>query len=224
MTIAAPLHHNWIDRLDPAVQAAMQRAMVRRRFDRGTLIYTRSEAPEGLFVIRKGSALFCLDGENGRRLLLKVLRVNDIMGESFAFDGKSAPVSMEARTELIADLIPDHRLASLRAEFPAIGQALAHVAAANLRATLSYLEELALMPLAERTVSRLLQLCREHSDPAPVRLDISQTELAMMLGASRPAVNQVLAALEASGALTRKFRAIECDPVRFGPIRPRQPV
>ncbi len=198
----------------------MQRAMVRRKFDRGTLIYSRSEEPEGLFVIRRGSALFCLDGANGRRLLLRVLRTNELMGESFAFDGKSAPVSMEARTELVTDLIPQHRFTSLREQFPEIGKALAHVAAANLRATLSYLEELALMPLAERTVSRLEQLCREHPDQARVRLDISQTELAMMLGASRPVVNRVLASLEARGALTRKFRAIICDPERFGRIRP----
>lgn len=211
---------NWIDRLGPEARAAMQRVVVRRKFARGALIYTRNEAPEGLFVIRKGSALFCLDGTSGRRLLLKILRINDVMGESFALDGKSAPVAMEARTDLLTDLIPQHRFAGLRDQFPEISQALAHVASANLRAMLSYLEELALMPLAERTISRLRQLCREQAGASIVRLDISQTELAMMLGASRPAVNQVLARLEVQGAISRKFRAIICYPAQLATIKP----
>lgn len=220
MTNDAALAPNWIDGLGPEAKAAMQRAMVQRQFNRGALIYTRSEAPEGLLVIRNGSALFCLDGASGQRLLLKILRVNDITGESFALDGKPAPVSMEARTDLVTDLIPRHRLNFLRDQFPEISQALANVASANLRATLGYLEELALMPLAERAVSRLKQLCREQPSTTTVGLNISQAELAMMLGASRQAVNLVLAGLEAQGAISRKFRIIECNPSQFKPIRP----
>lgn len=204
---------NWIDRLAAAPRAAITAAMVPHRFARGALVYSRTEAPQGLYVIRSGEAAFCLDGANGRRLLLKVLRANELFGESVALDRRPAPVSVEARSELLTGMVPLHRLDPLRRQFGEIDAALSQVAAANLRAVLDVLEEQALLPLPERTVSRLLALCRDagwsEGEADPVRLAHSQAELAAMLGASRQAVNGELALLEARGAVRRGFGFIE---------------
>lgn len=204
---------NWIDRLAAAPRAAITAAMVPHRFARGALIYSRTEAPQGLYVIRSGEAAFCLDGANGRRLLLKVLRANELFGESVALDRRPAPVSVEARSELLTGMVPLHRLDPLRRQFGEIDAALSQVAAANLRAVLDVLEEQALLPLPERTVSRLLALCRDagwsEGEADPVRLAHSQAELAAMLGASRQAVNGELALLEARRAVRRGFGFIE---------------
>lgn len=216
------MHENWIDRLSEAPRAALRAAMVPRRFDRGALIYGRTEAPQGLYVIRAGSALFCLEGVGGRRLLLKILRENELFGETVAFDGRPAPVSIEARSELFAEMIPASRLGALRAAYPEIDQALARVAMANLRAVLDILEEQALLSLAERTIQRLAILCREDQEVGKgertgyVRLHISQSDLAAALGASRQAVNSVLAELEASALVQRGFRWIDCNLTRLG--------
>jgi CRP/FNR family cyclic AMP-dependent transcriptional regulator len=40
---------------------------------------------------------------------------------------------------------------------------------------------------------------------------MSQTELALLIGASRPKVNTALQMLEASGTIERKGDAIQCD-------------
>ena len=129
MTSLSLTHPNWIDRLDAAPRGALQAAMVRRRYPRGALIYSRTEAPKGLYVVRSGSALFCLDGANGKRLLLNIIRANELFGETVALDGRPAPVSVEARSGVEVDLIPRHRLAALSREYPAVEAALARVSA-----------------------------------------------------------------------------------------------
>lgn len=210
------LRPSWIDRLADAPRAAIDEAMVPRHFSRGALIYNRTEAPQGLYVIRSGKAAFCIDGANGRRLLLKVLRANELFGESVALDRRPAPVSVEARSELVTGMVPLHRLDPLRRQYAEIDAALSLVAAANLRGVIDVLEEQALMPLAERTINRLQALCREEgwSDvrEGPVKLELNQAELAAMLGASRQAVNGELAQLESRGAVRRGFRLIEVLP------------
>lgn len=192
----------------------MLEAMVPRRFERGALIYSRTEAPRGLYLVRSGSVLFGLDGANGKRLLLRIVRANGLLGEAVAYDGRTAAASAEARTALLTDMIPAHRLKALRRQYPEIEAALGTQAAAGLRALLDVLEEQALLPLEERALRRLATLCRDEglatAEPARRRLDLTQGELAAMLEVSRQATNELLGRLEAAGIVARRFRSIEC--------------
>lgn len=179
--------------------------MVSRTFMRGALIFSRTEAPQGLYVIRQGTALFCLDGENGRRLLLKIIHPNELFGETVVHDARPAPVSVEARSDLSVSLVPTRSVERLKAQHPEIGQALANVSAANMRALLDVLEELTLMPLRERAEACLRRLIRDNSNN---RLEVTQSEFAAMLGASRQAVNQTLSAMEKEGLVERHFKSL----------------
>lgn len=180
--------------------------MVSRSYTRGALIFSRTEAPAGLYIIREGAALFCLDGENGRRLLLKIIRANELFGETVMFDARPAPVSVEARSDLMVSLIPSAVVKRLSGLHPEIDQALAHVSAANMRALLDVLEEVVLMPLRQRAEACLRRLATENGCNS---IDITQTEFAAMLGASRQAVNQVLAEMEREGLVERQFRGLK---------------
>jgi CRP/FNR family transcriptional regulator, cyclic AMP receptor protein len=204
---------NWIDQLPLDARTALQMAMQSRAFPRGALIYNRAEKPGGLYLIRSGSALFQIDGANGNRLLLKIVRENELFGEIVAYDGKPAPIAVEARSLLSTDFIPAPQLEQLRGVHPEIDKALATVATQNLRAALAAIDELCLMDLYERAVSCLRRLCTEatESGESATRLDITQTEFASMLGASRQATNKILGQLEREKLLKRNFRNLECN-------------
>lgn len=207
---------NWIDRLPAEARADLTGAMRPRAFVTGTLIYNRTEQPTGLYLIRSGTARFQIDGTNGKRLLLRIIAPGELFGETVALDDHPAPISVEARSDLDSLFLSAARLAQLKRRHRAIESALATAASANLRRALHALEELALMPLAQRTLSRLRLLAGE-SDPASrrregVRLDIRQSELAEMLGASRQAVNAELGSLERRGLLERRFGELLCRP------------
>jgi CRP-like cAMP-binding protein len=156
---------------------------------------------------------FQIDGANGNRLLLKIVRENELFGEIVAYDGKPAPIAVEARSLLSTDFIPAPQLEQLRGVHPEIDKALATVATQNLRAALAAIDELCLMDLYERAVSCLRRLCTEatESGESATRLDITQTEFASMLGASRQATNKILGQLEREKLLKRNFRNLECN-------------
>ena len=204
---------NWIDHLPIDARTAMRAAMQPRSFVRGALIYNRTEQPGGLYVVRTGTALFQIDGANGRRLLLKIVRENELIGEIVAYDGKPAPIAVEARSALVTDFVPAARLAQLRKAHPEIDAALAAVATQNLRAMLSAIEELCLMELRARAISCLKRLCAdvEPTTEGAVHLDITQAEFASMLGASRQATNKILGQLEQKELLKRNFRFLQCS-------------
>lgn len=184
-----------------------------RSFARGTLVYNRTEHPGGLYVIRSGTALLQIDGVNGRRLLLKIVRENELIGEIVAYDSKPAPIAVEARSALVTDFVPAARLAQLRKLHPEIDSALAAVATQNLRAMLSAIEELCLMDLHARAISCLKRLCADvgPTTERAVHLDITQAEFASMLGASRQATNKILGQLEQKELLKRNFRFLQCS-------------
>ena len=67
----------------------------------------------------------------------------------------------------------------------------------------------------------LLALGDRRASPGkrlPLELGFSQSELAQMLGASRPKVNIALGELESSGAIVRTLDRLFCDPVKLGEI------
>jgi CRP-like cAMP-binding protein len=86
----------------------------------------------------------------------------------------------------------------------------------RLRATTLQLESVALMPLETRAARLLLAFARRSGAAGPdgrVRFpcDVSQSELAALVGASRPKLNRVLMQLEADGLLAREGRVYAVD-------------
>jgi CRP-like cAMP-binding protein len=201
---------NWIDQLQPAPREALRASMIRRLFPRGALVYGRNEQPQGIFVIREGIAAFFLDRPGGERLLIKHFRANEIFGETVAFDSRPAPASIEAREPLVVDVVPTQRLRELHGTYPEIRAALADVAARNLRRTLALLGDLVLLPLREKVHGHLRRMADDigMAPGAPADLEVTQSELAAMLGASRQSVNAELARLETSGVIERRFGLI----------------
>lgn len=208
---------NWIDSLSSSAQNAIRSAMVLRRFEKGALVFSRTETPAGVYLLTKGTAYFSLDSETGKRILLHIIKPGQLFGETVAFDGLPAPTSVEARSSMETLFLATPKLEMLRSRYPEIGAALAGVASSNLRRVLTILDELLLAPLSARAERRLRFLAMEaeasqqrqgYSEAHGIVLDIRQSEFAAMLGVSRQATNAVLQDLERQGVLTCLFGKI----------------
>ena len=82
-----------------------------------------------------------------------------------------------------------------------------------MREVSDHLEDVALFSVENRLARFLLHelSVRQSGNAARIRLGMSQGELALLVGASRPKVNTALARLEAFGAITRVGSEIECN-------------
>ena len=74
-------------------------------------------------------------------------------------------------------------------------------------------------PLHVRVARFLLIAVGDRKAPPgkrlPIELGMSQTEIALLLGASRPKINEALGALEEQGAIGRTIDRIFCDPAKL---------
>jgi CRP-like cAMP-binding protein len=99
---------------------------------------------------------------------------------------------------------------------PSIAKAAIVFLCERLRTTDTNMEAIALYPIESRLARFLLSAVKLQSPGAKEGvsrfcLDMSQSELAMLLGASRPKVNAALAALEDAGAVRRDGIEFICD-------------
>ncbi len=105
-------------------------------------------------------------------------------------------------------------LQSLLATRPAIASGIIAFLCGRLRETSEQMEALALQTVEARLARLLLRLA--HAGDADLQqdvtltLDMSQTEIATLIGASRPKVNIALRELEQRGAIRRAGRKLLC--------------
>ena len=103
---------------------------------------------------------------------------------------------------------------------PVLGEAAIGFLCSRLRDADQQLEAIALYPIEGRLARFFLAAARQKSPEleegrVEIQLPMSQSELALLIGASRPKVNTALSLLEASGALERNGTQIVCDLVEL---------
>ena len=88
--------------------------------------------------------------------------------------------------------------------------------AGRLRDADEQLEAIALHPIEARLARFFLAAVRQKdpvgkAERVTLALPISQSELALLVGASRPKVNAALGMLETEGAIERRGQQVVCD-------------
>ncbi len=184
----------------------------------GQTIFSRSEPAAGLYLVTSGRVRLSLASIDGRELTVRHAEAGDVMGEIAALDSGPRTADAVAVNKVGAQMLSTGELNRLLDAHPALARAALRFVCNRLRETTTQLEEIALYPI-ERRVARFLvsalQLGGNDLQAADVPLDLkmSQTELALLLGASRPKVNVALGALAQAKAITRTGEAIICHPV-----------
>ena len=198
------------DRLDVADQ---MRAVT---FKNGQSIFARGDPGEEVFLVVAGCVRLYVFSLDGRSLSFKHANPGDIFGEIAVLDGGTRSADAIALTRVEAMSLPQARLNALIEKNPRVARAAIAFLCRRLRETSNQFEAVALHPIEVRLARFLLLRCneREKQGNAPAtafELGMSQTELALLLGASRQKVNAALALLEQEGAIKRAGRKLSCD-------------
>lgn len=203
--------------LPRAVLAAIADAMRAESYAPGQVIFSRAQPGSSLYLVISGRVRLSVTSSEGRELTFRFAEAGDVMGEIAALDEGPRTADAVAVTRVAARILSAGALTRLTDEHPAMLRTALKFVCSRLRETSTQLEEIALYPI-ERRVARFLvsalQIGKHDLTAADVAIDLgmSQTELALLLGASRPKVNVALGALAQAKAITRKGDAIVCHP------------
>ncbi len=108
------------------------------------------------------------------------------------------------------------------ARHPVIADRLIEFLCRRVRETTDQLEAIALHPLHVRLARFLLVALGERQAApgkrVPLEIGFSQGEVALLLGATRPKVNEAFGALEQAGAIGRTIDRVFCDPQKLAAV------
>ncbi|HEY5784724.1 MAG TPA: Crp/Fnr family transcriptional regulator [Microlunatus sp.] len=199
--------------LDPTVLGELAAVCVPRSFRRDQFLCYQGDPGDSLFVLVNGLVKITVASERGDEMVLATLGAGDVLGELSVIDPGPRSASAVAVQSTSALVINRSALLTAMQQSPALLDALLHTLGAMVRRLTEQATDLVFLDLAGRIAKLLVQRAeRQSDDPSrrlAVDLHLTQTELAQMVGASRPAVNRVLQGLVARGVIKVDGRTIE---------------
>ena len=203
--------------LDPAALEALAGLAQRRQWQAGETLFQRGDPGDWMLALAEGRVKLTLTTPSGRELTLRFAEAGDSLGEFALVDGEPRSADATALEPSSGWVLDRLRFAALAEAHPALGLSVARYFSRRLRATTEQLEGIALYQLEARLARFLLFTLRQLNGPADLppeaalRLEISQSELAAVLGASRPKVNRALQSLQVLGAIRREGEVWQLD-------------
>ena len=185
--------------------ASLAEACVSRTYRRGQYLWYQGDEGSRMVVVASGMVKVVLSSEQGDEVVLVTLGPGEALGELALLDGSPRSASVVAVEPTTVAMISRATLLDLLGRHPPVLDALLRSLGGVIRRLTEQTGDLVFLDLGGRMAKLLLRLAEPHLDgPAPVVLDLglSQSDLASMVGATRPAVNRVLQLMAARGLIS----------------------
>jgi CRP/FNR family transcriptional regulator, cyclic AMP receptor protein len=189
-------------------------------FPRGHTIFAEGEPGDRLYIISSGKVKIVRRSADGRENLLTIMGPPDMFGELSVFDPGPRTSSVITITDVRAVWMDRDALHAWITERPQIAEQLLRVLARRLRRTNNDLADLILTDVAGRVAKQLLALGQrfgtEQDGGLRVTHDLTQVEIAQLVGASRETVNKALADFAQRGWIRLDGKSVLiCDSERL---------
>ncbi len=193
--------------MDEPVRSILALQSKRLVVQRRELLIRQDDVGSSAYLVQQGGLLLFRTNESGIEIGLDWLGPSEACGLEDALCNQLYCFSARATVQSILWRIFAADLYSLFDEHPILRVAIVRYLGVRHRVTASQLELLGLDSVAER-VRRTLQrlVLRFGSLGNEAHLPLTQGDLAVLVGASRQAVNRALGALSESGAIMRSGR------------------
>lgn len=208
VVLSAPLFAS----IDPDATGALRATMAEITLERGDVLFREGEPGDRLYVIANGKIKLGRRSSDGRENLLAVLGPGEMIGELSLFDPGPRTATATAVADTTLHELAHSALVVWIEEHPAVAKHLLGALAARLRRTNEALADLVFSDVPGRVAKALLGLSSQFGTPVDdgvrVAHDLTQEELAQLVGASRETVNKALADFAARGWIRRDGRAV----------------
>jgi CRP/FNR family transcriptional regulator, cyclic AMP receptor protein len=190
--------------------------MRRAQFEPDQMIFSRGDPGREIYLVLEGRIRLSILSSDGRELSFAHAGPGNVFGEIATLDGGERTAGATAITKVQAMALPQRAMLEVIENNPKVAVAAIRFLCTRLRETDQRLEAIALHRIEVRLARLLLSALRLQSPGAkgesvPLELGMSQGELALLIGASRPKVNIALTMLEDMGGITRTGSKLTCD-------------
>jgi CRP/FNR family transcriptional regulator, cyclic AMP receptor protein len=206
--LQAPLFNS----LDDDAAAALRSSMVTARYRRGEVVFHEGEKGDRLYVVTDGKVKLGRTSSDGRENLLAILGPGQMFGELSLFDPGPRSATVTAVTDVTFETLSHDELLRWLTGRPGVARGLLSQLAARLRKANDVVADLVFSDVPGRVAKALLDLSQQFGrtadDGIHVHHDLTQEELAQLVGASRETVNKALADFAQRGWLRLEPRSV----------------
>jgi CRP/FNR family transcriptional regulator, cyclic AMP receptor protein len=198
--------------VDPSAVQDLKAALEPVTFPRAHVIFAEGELGDRLYIVLSGKVKVGRRSPDGRENLLAVFGPSDMFGELSIFDPGPRTSTATTVTEVHAVTMDRTALREWIAKRPEIAEQLLRVIARRLRRTNNMLADLIFTDVPGRVAKALLQLAHDFGTQEGGMLrvthDLTQEEIAQLVGASRETVNKALADFAHRGWLRLEGKSV----------------
>jgi CRP-like cAMP-binding protein len=197
-------------------RTAIVARMRRVQFQPDQMIFSRGDPGRDIYLVLEGRIRLSVLSSEGRELSFDHAGPGHVFGEIATLDGGERTAGATAISRVQAMSLPREVMLELIERNPKVALAAIRFLCQRLRDTDQRLEAIALHRIEVRLARLMLSVLKlqgvaQKDGQAKLDLGMSQSELGLLIGASRPKVNLALTALEDMGAITRSGSAYICD-------------
>jgi CRP-like cAMP-binding protein len=198
--------------LDPSAAASLISSLSERRVAKGEILFHEGEPGDHLYVILEGKVKLGRASADGRESLMAILGPGEMFGELSLFDPGPRAATATALTEAQVYRLGNAELMPWLATRPEVAAALLQALARRLRRTNEAMADLVFSDVPGRVAKALMDLGEKFgtmtANGLQVTHDMTQEELAQLVGASRETVNKALADFAQRGWIQLESRQV----------------
>jgi CRP/FNR family transcriptional regulator len=192
--------------------AALRSGIIDVHLDRGERLFSEGDTGDKLYIILSGKIKLSKAAPDGRENLLSVHGPGEMFGELSLFDPIPRTSSAIAVTNTRLAGVAHDELLTFLSSRPEVAMHMLQALAQRLRKINEVKADLVFTDVPGRVAKALLDLAERFGTPIAagiqVHHDLTQEELAQMVGASRETVNKALADFAARGWLQLAARSV----------------
>ena len=198
--------------VDDNSAAVLEDSMAASSLNRGDVLFNEGDSGSQLYVVIEGKIKLGRTSADGRENLLAILGPGQMFGELSFFDPGPRSATATAVTDVALKSLGHDALIPVLSTHPDVALALLHQLAGRLRRTNEVVGDLVFSDVPGRVAKALLDLAgrfgRKADDGVHVNHDLTQEELAQLVGASRETVNKALADFASRGWMRLEPRSV----------------
>jgi len=192
--------------VDPDDVGDLCRRLHNWHFAAGQLIFEQGEPGELLYIISRGKVKIGTMADDGRENLFSILGPSDMFGELSMLDPGPRMSTAKALTDVMVVTMNRTELREWIAARPQVAEQLMRVLARRLRRMTTSRSDLVFADAPGRVAKLLLRLAQrfgvQRDGSVEVNHDLTQDELAQLVGSSRETVNKILGDFTNRGWIT----------------------
>jgi CRP/FNR family cyclic AMP-dependent transcriptional regulator len=178
-------------------------------YPKGTLLCLEGQSPRGIYVLCTGRAKLSTTSAEGKSIILRIAEPGEVLGLTAAVSNTPYEATIETMEPSQANFISQGDFVRFLQEFPDVGLKVAQQLTHNCKCAYSEIRSLGLSNSVPEKIAKLLlswaqnpvNIPRKIDQGIPIRVTLTQEEIAQFVGTTRETVSRVLGDFRKKGWL-----------------------